>query len=661
MKETAFSFMPKKTQNDTSAVDAMGTDEQKPAKEKKVNFAPLIRQIETEYQVSWKFMKPKIDEFALRLKVYSNQKRDKTAIGDPLLFTIFQTVFSSLYSDRLASGFMPREEGDEEVAASLGPMAEYDYDLMQKAQLDYNWDWNTLFFGRALLLNMEFDREKMCPLPEVVDMMTWLRDPKAKSVNGDVRGRGAMRFGGREIVLYKNDMDDSGLYSNYADLKPSGSDPFSLIDTSESARRASQGYDESNKGMTQVTGDNAEIRAVEWFTYWQGKKVFVTLADDRKRVIRFKVIEDQTCWPIDERVCYPMAHDWDGVSIPDLIEDKQRARSVIQNTALASIKTGQQPTYLYDSNKIKNRGNLGIDFNKHIPVDGSPAGAIQAVDRQKVASEVDWILNVLNNAAQGATASPTTRQGGAGGADTATEANLQAAGVDTRYSLTSKIWGWSEKSFWQKWYLLYKRHFADQIDTKSIRINGALGPKFRKLTRENIIATVDPDIIIESKSISEAQKINDLQKYRLFLKDVQATAPQEANTRFALRKIGELSGFKKDIVDQVLPPNVDEMEADEENEMLSKNQKVMVDVTDDDFIHMEIHNKAADTPAKYAHIRAHRNAMMLKRANPQLDMARNRPTEPVAEANMAGGFVQAPAASAGLPATSATPAPTLAK
>lgn len=618
------------------------TEDKKEDKQERKNadFSKLKEKIKKEREVAYKFMKPRIDEWGLRLKVYSNQKRDKTAIGDPLLFTIFQTVFSSLYDDRLVVTFEGREEGDRDQASALVPLAEYDYDQMGKSEIDYDWDWNTLFYGRALLLNMEYDREKMCPMPEVIDMMTWLRDPNAKSVNGDKRGRGAMRFGGREIRLYKNEMDESGVYFNYEHIKPSSSsDPNSLIDNNEQVRRSAQGFDEINKATTALLGEDAEIRALEWFTYWKGKKVFVTLTEDCNKVIRFQEIEDQTKWPIDERICYKMAHDWDGVSIPDLIEDKQRARSAIQNTALAGIKSGQNPTYLYDTNKIKQRGDLDIDFNKHVPVDGAPSGAIQMVDRQKVASEVDWILNVLNNAAQSSTAAPTTRQGGSGGTGTATEANLQAAGVDTRYSLTAKIWGWSEREFWRKWYQLYKRHFKESIDEKTIRISGAMGSTWRKLTRENIIADIDPDIIIESKTVSEAKKSDELQKYRLLLKDIMATDPSEANMRLALRHIGDLSGIKKDQIERILPPSYDEMEAEEENEQLSRGEKVEVDITDDDFIHIVMHNKAADTPQKYAHIRAHRRAMMLKRRNPELDL-KKRPEAQVPEANVgasAGG------------------------
>jgi len=156
-----------------------------------------------------------------------------------------------------------------------------------------------------------------------------------------------------------------------------------------------------------------------------------------------------------------------------------------------------------------------------------------------------------------------------------------------------------------------------------------MGAKWRTLTRENIVSNTDPDIKIESKVISDTLKFNELQKYRLFIKDVMATDPQNANVRFALRKIGRLSGFTKEEVEQVLPPSIDELNAEQENQKLDSGEIVPVQVYDDDFIHMEIHNKAKDSPEKYAHIEAHKKDMMLKRARPEFDVTRsNRPENP---------------------------------
>lgn len=646
--------MPKKTKENYTETDNELDPKKSTTKEGADDYSELILQVEAEYQLGYWFMKPKLDEWAVRLKLYNNQKRDKTAVGDPLMFTVHQTVLASLYSDRLAVEFMGREEGDEETAENLNGLADFDYDEMEKDIIDYEWDWDSSFFGRGLLLNFEFDRKLKHPTPEVIDPMTWLRDPRATSVNGDRKGRGAMKFGGREIRLSKSDMDKAGIYFNYKGLKPDTADIRSLIDANTQARADAQGLGDVSK-WAKLVGDNADYRCLEWFTSWKGKKCIVTLADNRTRVVRYTEIK-RDYFPIVDRPFYPMSHDWDGVSVPDLTEDKQRARARVTNVALDGIEVGQNPTYLYDTNKIKNRAHLNVEFNKHIPIDGNPEGAVKLVDRQTVKQEVNWILELLDMGAQKATATPDLQQGiESEKKRTATELNLQSSKVDTRYSLSAKIWGWSEKRFWKQYYHLYKDHFKEDIDEKVIRIQGAMGAKWRPLTRENIIAHTDPDIKIESKTVSEAIKINDLQKYRLFVKDIMATDPQSANVRFALEKIGRLSGFTKEEVNMVLPPTVDEMNAEAENEKLDKGELVMVQVFDDDFIHMEMHNKAKDSPQKTAHINAHKRAMMLKRVKPEFDMARNRPDEPVDSANVGAEFMKSGGMKSGAGATRKMP------
>jgi len=136
--------------------------------------------------------------------------------------------------------------------------------------IDYEWDWDASFFGRGLLLNFEFDRKLKCPAPEVIDPMTWLRDPRAISVNGDRKGRGAMKFGGREIQLSKLDLENAGIYFNYQDIKPDTSNDIrSLIDANAQARRDAQGLGDCSK-FDKLTGDNATYRVLEWFTQLEG-------------------------------------------------------------------------------------------------------------------------------------------------------------------------------------------------------------------------------------------------------------------------------------------------------------------------------------------------------------------------------------------------------
>lgn len=581
----------------------------------KRDFSSLIEQIQSEYNVAWWFIKPKWDEWALRLKLYNNQKRDKDAVGDNTLFNIFQTVLASLYADQLQAAFIPRESGDEETAENLDVTAEYDHEEMEKDMLDYEWDFEAMFFGRGLACFMEFDREAMVPSPEIWHVMTVLRDPAATSVNGNRKGKGRARFLGREIRMTKDEMDDLDVYFNFKDLKPDGTSTKSLVDENMRIMAEAAGLSDVSKFST-LKGDNASMRLVEWFTMWKGQRVFVTLADDMKRVVRFEVLESKDI-PIIDRSIYPMPNSWDGVSIPDLVEDKQRGRAVATNLALKGVKASLHPMYLYDQNKIKNRADLNFEFNKFVGVNGNPAGAVTPMQKDTVKQDAQWILETLSQNAELATATPDIKQGARpaeGG--TATRDALVDKGSDTRYSLSAKVFGWSEKRFWKQWYRLYKDHFTDGIDEKSVRITGALGAKWRPFTRQNLIANTDPDVKIESRILSEARRANDLRTFQSYMQYL-AAAPN-ANLLFAIRYMGKLSGLKKDIIDRLLPPTIEEMRAEEENELLRNGEKVEVLPTDDHQTHLAIHNKMEDTPAKFAHMNAHKRAMMLQQARPDL-------------------------------------------
>jgi hypothetical protein len=57
-------------------------------------------------------MAPKRAKWLRKLKLHNNQARDESKVGDPLHFTVFQTVFASLYDDRLSAVFEGNDEGD---------------------------------------------------------------------------------------------------------------------------------------------------------------------------------------------------------------------------------------------------------------------------------------------------------------------------------------------------------------------------------------------------------------------------------------------------------------------------------------------------------------------------------------------------------------------
>lgn len=595
------------------------------------DYTELATQCKNEWDVAWKHQEPEKEEARRRLKVFNNQRKDKTAVGDTTMFTVFWTVFASLYDDRLAVEHNGREEGDEETASNLDAMAQFDYEEMQKDKVDFDWIWDACFFGRGLLEMEEYRREpdsnEFYPLPRVLDPLTFLRDPDATSVNGrDKRRTGAAKFMGYECYMTKDQMKENewlfGSVKN-GDMSDMSQKPStkSLLDLATQARNEAQNFSDVAKEIS--LGVNQGYVVTVWYTRYRigGElhNVKVWLTNERSKVIGIKVLKDH--WNIIDRALYPHSHDWRGTSIPDLTEDKQRARAVALNLGLDAMKSDLNPMYIFDTNQVTNRKDLSFGFNKFIPVDAKDRNVNNAIVPLNKANPnlnlVNFILTTLDQSAQKATATPDIQQGMQSQADRPLgETNIIAARVDTRYSLSAKIFGWSEKEFWRQWYWMYKEYFADGIDEKIVRIVGAFGPKWRPLEKKDIICRIDPDISIESKAVSRSKAIDERRGFSEYL--TLAIQDPTVNRRYGLKKLGKLFGLQKDELDRLFPMTIDERMQEQENDKLNRNEYVEIQVEDDHNVHLEILAKAKETPATKAHRIAHEQALLLKKTRPDL-------------------------------------------
>lgn len=582
----------------------------------------IIQQVQSEYNVAFPFNQTKRKKNLARLKLYNNQMRDDKAVGDPLMFTVFNTVHADLYDDRLLSTWEGRGgRGDEDVEDNLNAIAEFDYDVMQKAIIDYFWNWDAEFFGRGLLLMMGFERSegKMCPIPEVLDASTFIRDPRATSVNGtSMTGKGAMRFGGWEVGATYYELKGLPGYFNIKSLRKGKEVPDDLLDELRTAHKEAQGL-ENFTAKEEALGkyENYEFRLLNWVTTIQGKKYLVTLGNSRTTLVRLLELDYNGKWPILDRTLYPMAANWDGVSIPDLTEDKQRGRAKLLNIAMESATAEVTPSYLFDQTRIKNKNDLNLRINKFIAVDGRVDNAMMPVQKSTAHNFATLIMDVLDQSAQRATAATEIRQGIQSKTNrTLGEQELANQGGDKRFGMSAKIFGWSEKEFWLLWYVCYKKFFKNDIDTKVVRIQGALAPIWRELTKENIISSVDPDVKIESKIISEAKRQAKVAGFSSFV--ALALQDPDSNKRFLQKHLAKLNGMSKEEINLAFPPTIDEMQAEDENELLNNKKIPKVAVTDDHLTHIDIHSKANQNAWSIAHILTHKKLMLVKRDNPIL-------------------------------------------
>ena len=579
------------------------------------DYKALKAQLNSEQRISETFMLPKWEIWQKRIKLMNNQTKKDTDIGDPLIFPIFQTLLAALHVDKLRTKFVPREEGDTGVAENLNPLYEYDATIMDKSRLDYQWLWNTLFFGKSLCYMFEFDRETKTPCPEVVNMMTFYRDPQAKSVNGDSKGRGAMRFGGRPMLLTKRELESNKEYHNVDKIINKANTNYALSEAHRKVKEA-QGFTTTDESQT--VGENNQFSIMEWLTFSDGKRVVISTANGGELIIRRTELKDQDEWGIVEQSIYPDSLSWDGVSVMDLLEDKQRARARILNASLFNVETNANTMYAYDMTKIESESDLDFAPNKHIGVNGDPTNAIKPIQRQQIMNEVKYILETLTGQAEKATGASEVRQGAATGAvKSATEIATVSEGADTRFSLSSRIIGWSEKSFARYWYKMYKLHFTKAINTKILRLNGLGGAiGWRKLGRDNIIATIDPDVAVESELVTEGQRLRKLQSYSNSF-PILSTSPS-VNKEVLIRKGAELNGWTETEMLYLFEPSPDRIMQQEENSKINDGKFVPINATDDDMIHLAELQKAVDNKSKDAHEKAHLQSIITKSKNPKI-------------------------------------------
>lgn len=577
----------------------------------------LVSMAQRFYKASDEYLQSKRQQWEVRKKLYNNQMREETAIGDPLLFATIQTIIASLYNDKLNSTFKVGKDQGGKRADMLGYCASSDYRYMDKEEMDFHWIWDACFFGKGFKLMYGWDKKNIRPKPILLDPMHLIVDPTANSING-LGGRNGSRFFGWEEMTTKRELKAHPFYKNVMiDLAQDYEN--SLLQKDKEAR------DDANNLVNAqhierfcAMSEDDPIVTWEMFIFYKGKLARASFANGGSICIGFQYVpkEFENKIPVAERSIYP-TKDFFGSSVCDFVEDKQRGRAKLQNLALASVEYGVYGMYLADASGVDVNELATPAPNKIIKVkNGDVLNKLAPIQRQQVQGDVQYILDIMKTGAEQATGTPAIQQGMSPDTSrTATELATQRQSVDKRYSLSSKILGWSEAQEWALYYTCHKVYMTD-TDVKNVIVQGATGDYDLEVRRTDIIGENDPIIIVESQEISEAKRAYELQVHSNLLS--QIIQYPNANLRYGFLKLAKLSGYNAEETSLLLPPTPDEIHARMENESLSKDVYVDVAITDDHIAHKTEHESAEDTPALRKHIRAHDRAMVLAKRKPEI-------------------------------------------
>ena len=601
-----------------------------------------IGTLQSNYTESFNFLLTRKTRQVQQLILLNNLQRGDQNISSTLLLTLFNRVLSNNYDDKIQIKFIPGEEVQQRKIDQLNLLAQNDYREMNKAKLDYDWAWDTFFFGRGYMETMRFDKKRKLMMPEVINPLVFGYDPYVDEAQ-------QWRYYWKWITKNKYELQKlikKGIITGVKDVSeiPSGIDEYlwNFKVRRDAAQKATApGNDPVGKDIYQILEMYAYDEDGDKHVYWLTRGCEKCLWDEK---LNFKDNDDGSSkWPIVVKEAYREPHSSVPFSVADLLDDKHRAESVILNLLYVAAKDKANPLYGYNPDKVRDLSQFFTrEISQHIPMEDSSA-AWPLNTQDPLSPGLSAFMNLLSQKANDPIGTGMNLQPGKKGKQSATETAIQQQLNDLAQSLQSKVMQFGEQEFWLHWYNRYKR-YSKKGDEKIATITGVKGTTFEKIDLGDLYTDYPPGVLVFSAKEAEYKEL-------VLRRDLQQMYPQfqQSLTPDGMRNFNKYVFFPKllndpSLIELMVPKSLDEIKAERENEQMLKGELPDVAPTDNDEQHLYVHQMAEKTWATWAHMAWHeeQNAMKLAKQQQQAGASGQKPNPP-SEAGGNGGNTQNPA------------------
>lgn len=598
-----------------------------------------VKEISSRYQESMQFLLTRKRRQVSQLVLLNNLQRGDESIASTLLLTLFNRVLSSLYDDKIQIKFLPSQGINQDQLNSYNILSQSDYLEMGKAKIDYDWAWDTLFFGRGYCETLRFNKKRKIMEPHVINPLVFGYDPYFENPQ-------EWRYYWKWITKPKWELEkyiEQGIITGVKRVEdiPSGIDPelWNFKIRRDKAMKAIQPASDT------INGDVYQI--LEFFghndkgdkcVYWVDRGFTNILMEDELDLadgeditaIDGQAVETGSKWPIVVKEAFRIPHSSVVFSIADLLEDKHRAKSVLLNLAFLAAKDRANPLYMYNADKVSDVTQLfSRQINQHIPVTDMDAIAPLNTQDPMSAGLIQFISLLTTEANEPIGAGSTAQPQSQVNKSTATEAAIDQQLNDMAQSLLSKVLQFGEAEFWSHWFHRYAKN-ADALGTKMANIVGVKGITSTEVNLKDFNTDFPPGVLVYSAKEAEYKELvlrRDLMQ--LYPELVQTLDPD------GIRNFNKHVFFPKflqdpSLIDIMLPKTLDEMKAEEENEQLKKDIMPDVSETDNHTTHIYTHYMVTPkTWATWIHIQWHEELLgQQKQQQAQAAMQQSAQTTP---------------------------------
>ena len=571
-------------------------------------------QIASYYQESQSFLQARKQRQVRQLVLLNNLQRGDQNIASTLLITLFNRVLSNLYDDKLQIKFLPSQGITQNQITSYNILARSDYLEMDKPKIDYDWAWDTLFFGRGYCETLRFNKKQKIMEPHIINPLVLGYDPYFEEVQ-------SWRYYWKWITKSKWDIEKlikKGTITGIKSSKelPTGIDPY-LWDYKVKRDAAKKVVEPP---IDTVSGDVYQI--LEFYGYDDdGNKSVMWLDKGLDKILWEEKLDLQdgedgsSKWPIVVKEAFREPHSSVVFSVADLLEDKHRAKSVLLNLAFIAAKDRANPIYGYNPDKVKDISQFfQRQINQHIPMES--ADAVWPLNTEDpMSSGLIQFISILTQEANEPMGTGQALQPLPGKQKTATEAAITQQLNDMAQSLQSKVMQFGESEFWSHWFHRYAKNAKD-LEMKIANIVGVKGVESQEINLKDFNTDFPPGVFVYSAKEADYKEL-------VMRRDLMQLYPQLAQTigPGGMRNFNKHVFFPKflddpSLIDTIFPKTLDELRGEEENEILAKEDYVPTGEGDAHETHLYIHRAMfPKTLALWFHIAEHEERLAEQKKN----------------------------------------------
>jgi len=577
----------------------------------------ILTQIQAEKKLSDNVFQPKREILRRRISLVNWQDKAIDKVNINTAAAQINTYIALSYADELKVSFSPRSIGDDEIAANVTNLAEFDFEEMGLDEKNYQKQFDKWFYGLSIRTFAPFDTNRNTPVVDVQDPLSWYSDPYPTGFSAQ-----DFRWHGFEYETTRSELERNG-FENIDQI-------WDKEDAEENANRIAY---KSAAWLWSEDDDtpNERIDVYYHYTKFNDRWYFIVTDEAFNTLLKVEEIkavtieekEDPTLIPCPVVLNYFRPKRWNpfGDSIMDFTEDKQRADSKLFNLQLMkATREALGGDFIYNKTKIPNRAELTTPTvnKRYIPVNvqagESLEGIIKEIPSERLSVDVENMRQMLKRESSTATGIDQVIQGIRGDKSiTARESQTIQQNANLNLALNNKVDSWGEKEFWKLWYREYQAHFNESKE-KVVKLQKWFGTKISTFKKDDFMASSNIDIVITNKSDVEAKLEKEKLNIPYYVEQTRDPSLPAITKLFLQRKVARLMGMPQNEIDFIYDETIEEKKAKEQVLLLNQNREIKdIDPNEDQKTYLVIYERAKDTEATKKTIRKREEIYKMQR------------------------------------------------